>query len=104
MRVHGVPYRTIALADDGWSVAVIDQTQIPFAFEQVHLQTAEQAAIAIKDMIVGGAPLIGATAAYGVALGLRSDAGDANLHRVIELLGATRPTAVNLHWALARME
>jgi methylthioribose-1-phosphate isomerase len=92
------------LADDGWSVAVIDQTQLPFAFEQVHLQTAEQAAIAIKDMIVRGAPLIGVTAAYGVALGLRSDAGDANLHRVIDLLGSTRPTAVNLHWALARME
>jgi methylthioribose-1-phosphate isomerase len=104
MRVHGVPYRTIALADDGWSVAVIDQTQLPFAFEQLHLQTAEQAAIAIRDMIVRGAPLIGVTAAYGVALGLRGDAGDANLHRVIELLGATRPTAVNLHWALARME
>jgi methylthioribose-1-phosphate isomerase len=103
MRVHGVPYRTIALADDGWSVAVIDQTQLPFAFEQVHLQTAEQAAVAIKDMIVRGAPLIGVTAAYGVALGLRSDTGDANLHRVLELLGATRPTAVNLHWALARM-
>jgi methylthioribose-1-phosphate isomerase len=104
MRVHGVSYRTIALADDGRSVAVIDQTQLPFTFAQVHLQTAEQAANAIEDMIVRGAPLIGVTAAYGVALGLRGDAGDANLRRVIELLGATRPTAVNLRWALARME
>ena len=104
MRVHGVPYRTIAVADDGWSVAVIDQTRLPFAFEQVRLQSAEEAAVAIRDMIVRGAPLIGVTAAYGVALGLRRDAGDAHLRHVVELLAATRPTAVNLRWALARME
>jgi methylthioribose-1-phosphate isomerase len=104
MRVHGVGYRTITLADDGWSVAVIDQTQLPFAFERLHLQRAEQAAVAIKDMVVRGAPLIGVTAAYGVALGMRSDSGDANLRRLVELLAATRPTAANLRWALARME
>jgi len=104
MRVHGVSYRTIALADDGWSVAVIDQTRLPFAFEQVQLRTAEQAAVAIKDMIVRGAPLIGVAAAYGVALGLRSDASDANLRRLVDRLGSTRPTAVNLRWALSRIE
>jgi len=104
MRVHGQPYRTIFIADDGWSVAVIDQTRLPFAFDLRHLQTAEHAADAIRDMVVRGAPLIGVTAAYGVALGMRADATDAGLERVIELLGTTRPTAVNLRWALERME
>ena len=104
MRVHGQPYRTIFVAGDGWSVAVIDQTRLPFAFDLVHLQTAEHAAAAIRDMIVRGAPLIGVTAAYGVALGMRTDATDAGLKRAVGLLGATRPTAVNLRWALARMD
>jgi methylthioribose-1-phosphate isomerase len=104
MRVHGVPHRTIEVTGSGGPVAVIDQTRLPFEFVQVQLETAEQAAVAIKDMIVRGAPLIGVTAAYGVALGLRNDAGDTNLRRVVELLGATRPTAVNLRWALARMD
>jgi len=104
MRVHGQPYRTIFVADDGWSVAVIDQTRLPFAFELRHLQTVESAADAIRDMVVRGAPLIGVTAAYGVALGMRTDATDAGLRRAVALLGATRPTAVNLSWSLARME
>ncbi len=103
MRVHGIHYRTIALGDDGESVTVIDQTKLPFSFEQVHLRTADDAAVAIQDMIVRGAPLIGVTAAYGVALGLRADAGDGRLHAVVQQLGATRPTAVNLRWALTRM-
>jgi len=103
MRVHGQAYRTIFVADDGCSVAVIDQTRLPFAFELRHLQTAEEAAEAIREMIVRGAPLIGVTAAYGVALGMREDPGDAGLARVVELLAATRPTAVNLRWALERM-
>ena len=103
MLVRGQPYRTICVADDGWSVAVIDQTRLPFAFELLRLQTAEQAAQAICNMVVRGAPLIGVTAAYGVALGLRADATDVGLERVIGLLGATRPTAVNLRWALERM-
>ena len=103
MRVRGQAYRTIFVADDGWSVAVIDQTRLPFAFELLRLQTAEQAAQAICNMVVRGAPLIGVTAAYGVALGLRADATDVGLERLIGLLGATRPTAVNLRWALERM-
>jgi methylthioribose-1-phosphate isomerase len=103
MRVRGQAYRTIFVADDGWSVAVIDQTRLPFAFELLRLQAAEQAAQAICNMVVRGAPLIGVTAAYGVALGLRADATDVGLERVIGLLGATRPTAVNLRWALERM-
>ena len=103
MRVHGQQYRTIFVADDGSTVAVIDQTRLPFAFELRHLQTAEEAAEAIRDMIVRGAPLIGVTAAYGVALGMRDDPSDAGLARVAALLGATRPTAVNLRWAIERM-
>ncbi len=103
MRVHGQPYRTIFVADDGFTVAVIDQTRLPFAFELRHLQAADEAAEAIREMIVRGAPLIGVTAAYGVALGMRDDPGDAGLARVVERLAATRPTAVNLRWALERM-
>ena len=79
MRVHGRQYRTIFLAGDGASVAVIDQTRLPFAFELRHLQSAEEAADAIREMVVRGAPLIGVTAAYGVALGMRDDATDAGL-------------------------
>lgn len=104
MRIDGKDWRTIFVAEDGWTVSVIDQTRLPFAFELLHLQTAEQAADAIRDMVVRGAPLIGVTAAHGVALSMRIDASDAGLQRVVELLAATRPTAVNLRWALARME
>ncbi len=104
MRVHGQEYRTIFVADDGATVAVIDQTRLPFAFELRHLRSAAEAADAIRDMVVRGAPLIGVTAAYGVALGMRDDPSDAGLAGAVALLGATRPTAVNLRWALARMQ
>jgi methylthioribose-1-phosphate isomerase len=103
MRIRGEPYRSIFLASDGWTVAVIDQTRLPFAFEVRHLRTTTDVAEAICDMVVRGAPLIGVTAAYGVALGMRDDATDAGLARAVDLLGRTRPTAVNLRWALARM-
>ncbi|WP_377839838.1 S-methyl-5-thioribose-1-phosphate isomerase [Bosea sp. UC22_33] len=103
MKISGQHYRTIWLAQDGWRVVVIDQTRLPFRFETVALGSAEQAADAIRSMVVRGAPLIGATAAYGVALAMRVDASDAALQAALTLLGATRPTAVNLHWALERM-
>ena len=103
MKIAGQPFRTIWLAQDGFRVCMIDQTRLPFRFETVTLVSAEQAATAITTMIVRGAPLIGATAAYGVALAMRADASDAALEAALALLGATRPTAVNLHWALARM-
>lgn len=103
MKINGQHYRTIWLAQDGWRVVVIDQTRLPFRFETVALGSAEQAAEAIRSMVVRGAPLIGATAAYGVALAMRADASDAALEAALALLGATRPTAVNLRWALARM-
>ncbi len=103
MRIGGQPYRTIFVADDAGTVSVIDQTRLPFEFELVSLQSMQDAACAIRDMVVRGAPLIGVTAAYGVALAMREDACDANLERAIETLRATRPTAVNLRWALERM-
>ena len=103
MKIDGTHYRTIWVNEDGWSVEIIDQTKLPFSFETVTLKTVDDAARAIKDMLVRGAPLIGATAAYGVCLAMRDDASDAGLEEAIAMLGTTRPTAVNLHWALERM-
>ncbi len=102
MKVQGRDYRTIWPAADG-AVEVIDQTKLPHRFEIVRLSTMEDAARAIRTMIVRGAPLIGATAAYGLALALRSDASDDALDKAHDVLLATRPTAVNLRWALARV-
>lgn len=103
MNVDGTPYRTIWLADDGWQACIIDQTRLPFRFEVRALATVEDAARAIATMQVRGAPLIGATAAYGVALAMRAAADDLALERACELLASTRPTAVNLAWALGHM-
>ena len=91
------------IREDGNSVVILDQTRLPSETVFVSLHTLVDAAHAIRAMQVRGAPLIGATAAYGVALGLADDASDARLNRVIETLAATRPTAINLHWALERM-
>jgi methylthioribose-1-phosphate isomerase len=102
VRVDGRETRTIWVGDDG-SVRIIDQTQLPHAFETKTLATLEDAARAISDMEVRGAPLIGVTAAYGVGLALREDASDAALARACEVLLATRPTAVNLRFALDAM-
>jgi methylthioribose-1-phosphate isomerase len=103
MNIDGKPYRTIWVGADGWSVEIIDQTKLPHGFEIVRLTTVEDAARAIKTMQVRGAPLIGATAAYGVCLAMRADASDEALDRAYDLLLATRPTAVNLRWALDDM-
>ena len=103
MRIHGQPCRTIFRADEAGTVAVIDQTRLPFEYTLRRLHSSSDAAIAIRDMIVRGAPLIGVTAAYGVALAMRASPDDENLARAIEELAATRPTAVNLRWALDRM-
>ncbi|MBT4938188.1 MAG: S-methyl-5-thioribose-1-phosphate isomerase, partial [Rhodospirillaceae bacterium] len=104
MKVNGTPTRTIWLAEDGWAAEIIDQTKLPHEFVTVRLETMAEAAVAIKDMLVRGAPLIGATAAYGVALAMREDASDANLGAMYDHLFATRPTAVNLRWALDDMK
>ena len=103
MNVGATPYRTIRLHADGWSVEVIDQPLLPHEFRLARLQTCKDAARAIADMVVRGAPLIGATAAYGMALALRQDASDAGLAHAYAQLLATRPTAVNLRWALDQM-
>ncbi len=101
MKVDGRPMRTIWPAEDGWAVEIIDQTRLPHAFATLRLETLDEAAHAIRAMLVRGAPLIGATAAYGLALALRADPSDAGLEAAGETLLATRPTAVNLRWAVA---
>jgi len=102
MKSGGRYYRTIWPVEND-AVEVIDQTKLPHAFSVAKLRTAEDAADAIRRMVVRGAPLIGATAAYGLALAMRVDASDTALDRAYDLLLATRPTAVNLRWALERM-
>ena len=100
MKVDGKPYRTIWLGTDGTTVQVIDQTMLPHRFVIRDLRAMEDAERAIRTMIVRGAPLIGATAAYGMALAMATDPSDAMLARAYNVLLASRPTAVNLRWAL----
>jgi len=100
MKIDGRSHRTIWVSKDGWSVGIIDQTKLPHTFAIASLETAQDAARAIRDMLVRGAPLIGATAAYGVCLALRTDPSDENLEGTVAMLAAQRPTAVNLRWAL----
>jgi len=103
MKVDGKPMRSIWLEPDGWSVGVIDQTVLPHRFATARLATLDEAAHAIRSMLIRGAPLIGATAAYGMCLALRADASDEGLDRAYATLLATRPTAINLKWALDEM-
>ena len=98
MKIDGRPWRPIW--EEGGEVRVIDQTRLPFAFETLALRGEADAVRAIADMIVRGAPLIGATAAYGMALAMREDPADANLAAASARLMASRPTAVNLRWAV----
>src|SRR3954467_15054084 len=103
MKVAGKHTRSIWLETDGWSVGVIDQTVLPHRFATLRLTTLADAAHAITSMQVRGAPLIGAAAAYGICLALRADASDEALERAYATLLATRPTAINLKWALDEM-
>ncbi len=103
MNVSGRPTRTIWPSADGAAVEIIDQTRLPHAFVTARLGTLADAAHAIRAMLVRGAPLIGATAAWGLWLALRADASDAGLARAHATLLATRPTAINLRWALDRV-
>lgn len=96
-------YQTIAVEPDGWSVRVLDQTRLPHSFDYKILRSCDDAVTAIRDMWVRGAPLIGATAAYGVALAMRADSSDASFDKTYKNLFAARPTAVNLRWALDEM-
>src|ERR1700731_596434 len=103
MKVDGKHLRSIWLEPNGWSVAAIDQRRLPHDFVVAQLATWDAAADAIRPMLGRGAPLIGATAAYGIALAMRGDGSDAALDQAGELLMATRPTAINLKWALDDM-
>ena len=101
MRINGKTYRSIWVDEDGWSIRIFDQTKLPWTVDILRITEADQAAHAIRSMQARGAPLIGALAAYGVALAMRKQPGA--LHAVAEMLGETRPTAINLRWALERM-
>jgi methylthioribose-1-phosphate isomerase len=104
MNIDGTPTRTLRAHPERRAIDIIDQTRLPHALHWVRVATLDEAAHAIRAMQVRGAPLIGATAAYGLAIALSGDASDTGLEHAVTVLGATRPTAVNLHWALARMQ
>ncbi|HQR50833.1 MAG TPA: S-methyl-5-thioribose-1-phosphate isomerase [Methylophilaceae bacterium] len=103
MKIDGKDYRTIWFVDGGKAIEVIDQTLLPHRFAILRLGTLAEVAHAIKNMNVRGAPLIGAAASCGIALAMREESDDATLAAAVDLLCATRPTAVNLHWAVERM-
>ena len=103
MKADGVHRRSIWLEADGWSVGVIDQLALPAALRTATLHSVDDVARAISEMRVRGAPLIGATAAYGIALATRADPTEAALDAAADQLLATRPTAVNLRWAVQRV-
>ncbi len=104
MNIGGRHSRTIWLEADGCSVGIIDQTQLPHRFETITLRGVDDAAHAIRAMLVRGAPLIGVTAAYGMALAMAEDGSDASLRAAYDRLVVTRPTAINLRWALDEMQ
>jgi methylthioribose-1-phosphate isomerase len=103
MRVRELNYRTIWPSEHGNAVEVIDQTRLPHRFEVVQLKSLADMVHAIKTMQVRGAPLIGAATAYGLALAMREHAGDEYLRQAASTLLSSRPTAVNLRWAVQRM-
>lgn len=100
MKLSGVETRSIMRTDDGAGVRILDQRRLPWAIEWVELRTATAAATAIREMWTRGAPLLAMTGAYGLAMALAQDSSDASLARNHAMLLATRPTAVNLRWAL----
>jgi len=104
MKIDGTPYRGVWVDQgDGWSVRIIDQTKLPWSLDILRLTNLREAAHAIRAMQVRGAPLIGAVAAFGLALALRHDSSSDAMEAAAATLNATRPTAVNLRWALDRM-
>jgi methylthioribose-1-phosphate isomerase len=103
MKVDGRHIRSIWLEPDGHTVSAIDQRRLPHHFVVEQLASCDAAAEAIRSMLVRGAPLIGATAAFGMALAMRADSSNAALEQAYKTLIATRPTAINLKWALDEM-
>ena len=103
MIINGKQWRTISYDESNSSLIVIDQSKLPHCFTSFRISSCNGAARAISEMIVRGAPLIGVTGAYGLMLALKEDPSDSSLRSAISLLKSTRPTAVNLHWALQRV-
>jgi len=103
MLINGKEWQTIWLDQSKKFVKVIDQTKLPHEIEIKDIKSSEDAAIAIEDMIIRGAPLIGVMGAYGLMLGLMEDPSDKNLERTFLKIKSTRPTAINLNWALKRI-
>ena len=103
MQVNGQPMRTLRPTPAGDALLVIDQRLLPHRLQERVLKSARDVFVAIREMWVRGAPLIGVVAAYGLALQARRDASDEALHNCAQLLRSSRPTAVNLAWALDRM-
>src|SRR5215831_18076346 len=101
MKISGTHFRTIWMTESG-TVRVIDQSRLPFELVTLDLETLADAAHAISTMVVRGAPLIGATAAYGMALAARANPSDEHLAEAARILQATRPTAINLAWACGK--
>ncbi|CAG0998426.1 methylthioribose-1-phosphate isomerase [Methylophilaceae bacterium] len=104
MNIDGQHYRTIWRDKAGESVRIIDQTRLPHRFEILSIDTLPEMVVAIRTMQVRGAPLIGAAAAYGMALAMSEDDSDAHLMHAASCLISSRPTAVNLGWAVNRMQ
>ena len=104
MKIDGKAFQSIWLDDDGWSFNVIDQTQLPHRFSVMNIRTLEQSCDAIRNMVVRGAPLIGATAAYGLSVALYHDPSLQSLETACKSLLETRPTASNLQWALQKVK
>jgi methylthioribose-1-phosphate isomerase len=104
LKIDGTPFRSVWVDEhDGWSIRIIDQTKLPWSLDILRLTQLREVAHAIRSMQVRGAPLIGAVAAYGMALAVRQDSSSDALERDAAMLAATRPTAVNLRWAVERM-
>ncbi len=103
MKIDGTYYRSIWLAENGWSVKIFDQRELPWKLKIVELTSAEQAATAIREMWTRGAPLLAMTGAYGLCMALREDSSNVSLEKNYKMLLETRPTAVNLKWALDKI-
>ena len=104
MLVEGKPYRSIWRDKTTDKILIIDQRRLPHEFITLALSSSNDAMVAIRDMLVRGAPLIGVTAAYGIAIAMAENASDANLEKAGKFLNAARPTAVNLSWAVSKMQ
>ena len=103
MNIKGKHWQTIWYNDKEKNISVIDQTLLPHQFKIKNISSSKEAYEAIKNMIVRGAPLIGVTGAYGLALAIKEDPSDENIKRNFDFLNSARPTAVNLRWALERI-